>query len=90
MSLSDGILLTRLSHLSSSVTVGNGQSIPVVSLGTSILPTSDTFFYLNNILVAPALMRNLLSVRQFTCDNHCSNEFDAFVFFLLRIHGQDT
>jgi hypothetical protein len=37
-------------------------------------------FSLNNVLVAPALVRNLLSVGQFTRFNNCSIEFDAFGF----------
>ena len=77
---SNGILLTRLPPYSSSITVGNGHSIPVVSRGTSILPTTNTSFHLNNVQVAPDIVRNLLSVRQFTRDNHCSIEFDALGF----------
>jgi hypothetical protein len=56
MASSDDILLTRLPH-SSSITVGNGHSIHVVSRGTSILPTANTSFHLNNILVAPNIVR---------------------------------
>ena len=63
MASSDGILLTRLPPYSSSITVGNGHSIPVVSRGTSILPTANTSFHLNNVLVAPDIVRNLLSVK---------------------------
>jgi histone deacetylase 1/2 len=58
MASSDGILLTCLPP-PSSITVGNGHfSIPVVSRGTSILPTANTTFHLNNILVAPAIVLN--------------------------------
>jgi hypothetical protein len=35
-------------------------------------------FYLNNVLVTFDIIRNLLSVRQFTIDNWCSIEFDLF------------
>ena len=54
--------------------------MPVLTRGTSILPTAVTSFSLNNVLVAPALVHNLLSVRQFTRDNNCSIEFDASGF----------
>jgi hypothetical protein len=54
--------------------------MPVLSRGTSILPTAVTSFSLNNVLVAPALVHNLFSVRQFTRDNNCSIEFDASGF----------
>jgi histone deacetylase 1/2 len=33
---------------------------------------------LNNVLVSPKLIKNLISVRQFTIDNNCSVEFDPF------------
>lgn len=80
MTSSDGMLTQRLPPSISSITVGNGTSIPVTSRGHSILPTPTTNFALNNILVAPSIVRNLLSVRQFTCDNSCSFEFDAHGF----------
>jgi hypothetical protein len=80
MSSSDGILLQRLPPSTSSILVGNGTSIPVTSTGHSILSTNASNFALNNILVAPSIVRNLLSVRQFTRDNSCSIEFDACGF----------
>jgi len=80
MTSSDGILLSRLPMPSSSITVGNGQSIRVLSRGTSSLKIADHSFHLNNILFTPHLTRNLLSVRQLTRDNNCSIEFDASGF----------
>jgi hypothetical protein len=80
MHSSDGILLSRLPAAHSSITVGNGARIPVTSRGSSILKIDMSNFTLNNILVAPSLVHNLLSVRQFTRDNSCSIEFDASGF----------
>ena len=80
MSSLDGILLKRLPTSISSVLVGNGPSIPVACHGHSILSTKTSNFALNNVLVVPSIVQNLLSVRQFTHDNHCSIEFDAFGF----------
>ena len=80
MSSNDGILLSRLSHSPSFITVGNGNSIPISCRGTSSIPIADYLFQLNNVLIAPHLVRNLLSVRQLTRDNNCSVEFDAFGF----------
>ena len=79
MSSSDGILLSRLPP-PSGITIGNGTINPITSRGTSILSSPNTLFHLNNVLVAPDLVRNLLSVRQFTRDNNCSIEFDACGF----------
>jgi hypothetical protein len=59
----------------SSIIVGNGSSLPVTSVGDSVLPGP---FYLNNILLAPNMVQSLLSVRRFTTDNWCSMEFDPF------------
>ncbi|WVZ93018.1 hypothetical protein U9M48_039041 [Paspalum notatum var. saurae] len=79
MPSSDGILLSRTPPYYSSITVGNGTSIPVIAQGHSLLPASSSVFNLNNVLV-PSLVRNLLSVHQFTRDNSCSVEFDPFGF----------
>jgi hypothetical protein len=59
----------------SSIIVGNGSSLPVTSVGDSVLPGP---FYLNNILLAPDMVQSLLYVRCFTTDNWCSMEFDPF------------
>jgi hypothetical protein len=55
-----------------STVVGNGSTLPVTSVGASVLPGP---FYLNDILVAPHITHNLLSVCRFTTDNSCSIEF---------------
>jgi small nuclear ribonucleoprotein (snRNP)-like protein len=55
-----------------SIVVGNGSTLPVTSVGASVLPGP---FYLNDVLVAPGLTHLLSSVRRFTSDNHCSMEF---------------
>lgn len=57
----------------SSIVVGNGSLLPVTSTGTAHLPI---FLCLNSILVSPGLIKNHISVRQFTADNNCSDEFD--------------
>jgi hypothetical protein len=79
---SDGILLSRHPSSSPSITVGNGHQLPMSCSGHSHLPGRTSPFSLRNVLVVPSLVRNLLLVRQFTRDNHCTIEFDAFVFFV--------
>jgi hypothetical protein len=59
----------------SSIVVGNGSSLPITSVGDSVLPGP---FYLNNILLAPDMVQNLLSIRCFTTDNWCYMKFDPF------------
>jgi hypothetical protein len=59
----------------SSITVGNRSSLLVTSIGDTALPSP---FYLNNVLVTPDIIQNLLFVHRFTTDNWCSMEFDPF------------
>ena len=67
------VTLSSSSTFPSSIVVGNGATLPVVGTGYSTLPGP---FRLNNVLLAPDIIKNLLSVRQFTTDNHVSVEFD--------------
>jgi len=57
----------------STIIVGNGSLLPVTATGSTDLSGS---FKLNNVLVSPHIIKNLISVRQFTTDNNCSVEFD--------------
>jgi hypothetical protein len=59
----------------SSIVVGNDSSLPITSVGDSVLPRP---FYLNNILLALDIVQSLVSVHRFTTDNWCSVEFDPF------------
>jgi hypothetical protein len=58
-----------------SIIVVKENSIPVTSTDHTVLSNS---LHLNNVLVAPNLIKNLISVHQFTSDNNCSVEFDPF------------
>jgi hypothetical protein len=80
---SDAGNLTYVHPLSStdpsSIIVGNGSALLVASVGYSALPD---LFYLNNALVTPDIIQNLLFARHFTTDNWCSIEFDPFGLFV--------
>src|SRR6185312_1423565 len=56
----------------SSIMVGDGSCLPVTAVGSA-----PGFFRLPNVLVAPQMVHNLLSIRQFTADNSFSIEFDS-------------
>ncbi|WVZ66178.1 hypothetical protein U9M48_015440 [Paspalum notatum var. saurae] len=60
----------------SRILVGNGSAIPISSTGFSSIPTITRPLHLHNILIAPSLVQNLLSVRNLTRDNSVSVEFD--------------
>ncbi|GKC67138.1 ribonuclease H-like domain-containing protein, partial [Tanacetum coccineum] len=63
-----------------SISVGNGHSIPVTNTGHSILPTPTKSLHLNNVLITPHIVKNLIYVHQFVRDNNCTIEFDVFGF----------
>jgi hypothetical protein len=66
--------------LPSHVTVGNGFSLPICTTGHTTLSTPHHTFCLNNVLVVPTIIKNLLYTHQFTIDNSCSVEYDPFGF----------
>ncbi|GJW10292.1 hybrid signal transduction histidine kinase M [Tanacetum coccineum] len=63
-----------------SVSVGDSHSIPVINSGHSLLPTPHRPLHLNNILITPNIVKNLIYVHQFVRDNYCAIEFNAFGF----------
>ncbi|GJY65645.1 ribonuclease H-like domain-containing protein [Tanacetum coccineum] len=65
-----------------SISVSDGHSIPVTNTGHSILPTPLKSLHLNNVLITPRIVKNLIYVHQFVRDNNCTIEFDAFGFFV--------
>jgi hypothetical protein len=64
----------------SNIVVGNGSLLPVTHTGSVTFPAACGPLHLNNVLVSPHLIKNLISVRQFTIDNKCSVEFDPSGF----------
>nr|GEX17440.1 ribonuclease H-like domain-containing protein [Tanacetum cinerariifolium] len=65
-----------------SISVGDGHSIAVTNTSHSILPTPTKSLHLNNVLITPHIVKNLIYVRQFVCNSNCTIEFDAFGFFV--------
>jgi hypothetical protein len=81
MSSDDGTLSsTRALSTPHYVTVGNDASVSITVSGRTFLHTPSGYsFILNDVLHAPKLARNLLSIHKFTRDNFCSIEFDPLV-----------
>ena len=65
-----------------SVTVGNGQELPITHVGHGELLTSTHNFRLNNILRVPDLASNLLSVHKLCLQNNAFCYFDAHKFLI--------
>jgi hypothetical protein len=64
------------------IVVGNGSQIPIHGTGHTTLQPPYPPLKLTNILHAPKLIKNLLSVRRLTTDNPISIEFDRFGFLV--------
>ncbi|XP_071719079.1 uncharacterized protein [Rutidosis leptorrhynchoides] len=62
------------------IIVGNGNGIPINGFGNSLIHTKTRPIYLQNVLHAPKLIKNLISVRRLSIDNNISLEFDPFGF----------
>jgi len=81
------VIASPSSSFPSSIIVGNGATLPVVGTGYSVLPGP---FCLDNVLVAPDIIRNLLSVRKFTTDNLVSVEFDPLGVSVKDLRTRNT
>lgn len=64
-------------HGSEGVMVGNGNRLPILSIGSSSIHVFDSSFRsslaLNNMLYVPDITKNFLSISQFTLDNNVLN-----------------
>ena len=70
----------RPNSSSTRIIVGDGSSLPVTHYGTTQIPTTASPLVLDNILISPSLIKNLISVRALTRDNPITIEFDKFGF----------
>jgi hypothetical protein len=71
---------TRFKPSPSVITVSNGARLPVSYQTFSSIPTSSSLLYLRNVLVAPSLIKKLISVQWLNRDNNVSIEFDPSGF----------
>ncbi|KAK1696945.1 hypothetical protein QYE76_013642 [Lolium multiflorum] len=72
------LLHTRPVPYHTPVMFGNGDSLPITHIGNSHILSSSRSLPLNDVLVVPNLVKDLLSVRRFTTDNMLAMEFDAY------------
>lgn len=71
-------IFNNRSNLPEHVVIGDGSHVPVTAYGNSFLP--NTSVSLSNTLIAPTIVKNLISAHQFTRDNSYYIEFDPFGF----------
>ena len=65
-----------------SVTVGNGQELPITHIGNGKLATPSHAFKPDNILCVPQLASNLLSVHKLCLQNNAFCYFGAYKFLI--------
>lgn len=88
MAFDPGKLHSLLSyHGHEKIIVGNGDSLDITHVGSTHIRVGNQRIKLNDVLVAPHIKKNLLSVSQFTTDNPCTFEFSSDGFL---IKGRDT
>ena len=71
------------------ILVDNGTSLPTSTIGFHYIPTIKRHLHLNNILVCLSIIKNLISVHQFTKNNWVSIEFDPFGFLVKDLTTQN-
>jgi hypothetical protein len=62
------------------IPVGNGQGLQISHSGRGLLPTPSRNFNLFSLFHVPRIQKNLISVNQFTRDNHVFIEFHPNFF----------
>jgi hypothetical protein len=65
---------------SDQVAVGNGQNLPINTIGNTLLHTQTHKFCLNDVLHVPEIASNLFFVHKLCHDNNCSCYFDSKKF----------
>jgi hypothetical protein len=70
--------------------VGNGSALPITHTGSGSVSTTSSPLLLNNVLISPALIKNLISVHALTRDNNISIEFDKFGFSIKDPHTKSV
>jgi hypothetical protein len=62
------------------IRVGNGQGLQISHSGRGLLPTPSRNFNLFSLFHVPQIQKNLISINQFTRDNHVFIEFHSNFF----------
>ncbi|KAI3684681.1 hypothetical protein L6452_33906 [Arctium lappa] len=75
-------MIPKLFNLSTPnfILVGDGNRILIKGYGNATIPPPHPPLRLKHVLHAPHIIKNLISVRKFTRDNHVSVEFNPFGF----------
>lgn len=80
MASSSGMLSSSQPCHTARIVVGNGDSFAVTHSGHLHIPTKASPLSLNNVLVSPNLIKNLISVKKLARENPVNVEFDDLGF----------
>ena len=69
-------------HGKDQIHVGDGVGLHVKNIGSATLSTPTNSFILNKLLHVPHILKNLISVSQFTSDNDVYLEFHSSLFLV--------
>lgn len=83
-------LLLMINHGTRQVSMGNGDSVLIVNIGTSNMQAGFRLLRLQNVLHVPTVCKNLLSVGQFARDNAIYFEFHPMLYFVKDILTKKT
>ena len=64
------------------IVIGDGSGLPISHTGSTLLPSPSHSFKLSNVLCAPSMHKNIISIRQFCHDNHVTIEFSSSFFYV--------
>ncbi|KAJ0844741.1 hypothetical protein HanRHA438_Chr15g0705871 [Helianthus annuus] len=64
------------------IVLGDGKTLPITHIAQTIIPTKSRPLLLNNILIAPNLRNNVISVAKVCRTNRVSVEFFPYHFFV--------
>jgi hypothetical protein len=65
---------------SARIIVGYGVGLPISHIGSTNFPSYSKPLSLNNVIVSPQLVQNLVSVKTPSRDNYVTVKFDEFGF----------
>lgn len=74
----------------SHIIVGDGSPLPITATGSTHLSFPHRSFVLNNVLVSPEIIKNLIVVRRFARDNDVSVEFDKDGLDVKDFHSRNV
>lgn len=90
--MSDSTLIQAIDSEQSSriLTIANGKSLPIHHTASSTFLLANKPVHMNDILCAPPIKKNIMSVSKFCTDNSVSLRFDKHHVYLKDLQAKDV